>query len=448
MKIRYLWLILLALIVLFFCIPAAKKLTDPQTKGLQTVQTLPTEDLPKPKEQIENIDDLIYAMNYLAFYRIDEKVYFSFSPDYQKSVFNPYTEFQKAYTQADLADVYACQMDDSKWSEQKLIGIQYSISKDIASKAPENKTETALVPSFDWHKANNPITKIPLEENQKKVEISCGNGEQLYFLAMNGYKPKPKKGSEAEKLYQEARSVLLEVIDQKMDTFAQIKAVYDWLTTTVLYDYDTAYSTETYLVKEQAYYLEGVFYNHYAVCDGKSKAYALLLNMLEIPCLRDTGQSENGDHAWNMVELNGKWYISCTTYGQATVTELNRAIPNYATLLAGKDTPYKDVWAYESQNHLDISSQLESKGYPIYQKMSSLSGLDLQVQNINDVQSLLTKVAAQSQREYKLEFEFVGNDEEFEANLIDYIAKEETASLMAVKSEGGAVYQVIYRNEK
>ena len=420
--------------------------STPQDKAILTVSSLPHQALPKPKKVFENLEDFIYAMDYLAFYQINETIFFSFESDYQNSFYNPYTEFQKAYSQADLADVYACQMDDSLWSEKRVIGLKYSISREIATNPPNQSTSSLVVPSFDYGLPTYPIRTLPLEDNHHKKEISCVTGEQLYWLAMNGYKPKPKEGSSAAVLYQKAKVVLFDIIDQNMNQLEQTKAVYDWLTTEIQYDYETAYSSETYLIKEQAYYLEGVFLHQKAVCDGKSKAYALLLNMLEIPCFRDTGKSENGDHAWNMVEIDGKWYISCTTYGQANLTkELNRIIPNYTPFLAGKDIYDQTSWGYESEKHLVISSQLEEAAYPVYQQLSDYqAGIHLQVTSMEDVKELLYKVSQKHLPEYKIEFEYIGIDEQFEPSLLDYMNTQTNTSLLLLNNEGGKVYQVIY----
>lgn len=274
---------------------------------------LPDQDLEKPDGEIGSLEEFAYALDYLAFYGISDKVYVTFTPEYQTEFYNPYQVFQKAYTSADLADVFACQMDDTDWSSQHTVAVKYSISRDMASEAPEVVTDTPVVPSFDYRENKGGNFQIPLLADQEKKAIPCQSGEQLYYLAMNGYRPEPEEGSMAEKLYTETEKVLQSILEDDMTDFQKIKAVYDWLTTRVVYDSDTAYSLDTYLVKKQAYYLEGVFLDRCAVCDGKAKAYALMLNMLEIPCYRDTGTSEDGDHAWNMVQLNGKWYISCTT---------------------------------------------------------------------------------------------------------------------------------------
>ena len=424
-------------------------------------EDLPDGDLPKPKGTVSSLDDLVYILDYMAFYRVGDKIWFDFDEAYAEQFYNPYTEYQKAYLQSDLADVYACQMDDSYYSEFGVIGIKYSMSRDIASEAPENISDAPVVPSFDYGRnapaeenggrqdsggqlyagVENQEAVLPIE-NSSLPEISCENGEQLYYLAMNGYRPLPEAGSIAEELYRKAKEAVFACTDSEMSDFQKIKAVYDWLTTEVVYDSETAYTSETYLVKEQAYYLEGVFFNHCAVCDGKAKACALMLNMLGIPCYRTTGVNEGGDHAWNMVQLEGKWYILCTTYGQADMSEtLGRHVPNYSMLLADAQTPYE--W-YPAQKHPDIEALVESEPYDIFAEMEISDGLSLSVEGMDDLKSLLQQAAECGKEEYKVEFQYAGSEKEgFTEEMIAFLETLENANAAEVRSENGNVFQVM-----
>ena len=57
-----------------------------------------------------------------------------------------------------------------------------------------------------------------------------------------------------------------------------------------------------------------------------------------IPCFRITGKNGDADHAWNVVGLDGKRYLSCTTYGQPAAIAfgetLKLIVPNYSFMLA------------------------------------------------------------------------------------------------------------------
>ena len=49
----------------------------------------------------------------------------------------------------------------------------------------------------------------------------------------------------------------------------------------------------------------GALVNKEAVCEGYAKAYKLLLNAMGIEC----DVVINAEHAWNVVQLEGKWYL-------------------------------------------------------------------------------------------------------------------------------------------
>lgn len=112
------------------------------------------------------------------------------------------------------------------------------------------------------------------------------------------------------------------------DAFAAQKAhaVYDWIMWRVSYDFEATETTDiSRATKIGAYYLEGVLGEGApkAVCDGMSKAYSLLMNMLGIPCVRVAGTAYSGGawggHAWNKVKLPGGWYNVDCTWGDGLV---------------------------------------------------------------------------------------------------------------------------------
>ena len=427
------------------------------------ISDLPDADLKKPDRVIRSRADFVYALDYLAFYRIGEKIFFEIDPVYAEGIAGPYPEFSKACEAADLADVYACQLDDSWYTRFGVAGVQYSMSRDIADEPPETVPDTPVVLPFDI-KEDRPGEEPPSSENDEekadrtdgdpektdrvypadsgRARISCENSEQLYYLVMNGYRPVPVPGSTAEALYEEAQRVLRSRISDEMSDFEKIRAVYDYLTTQVVYDAETAYSAETYLVRKQAYYLEGVFLNHCAVCDGKAKAYALLLNMAGIPCWRTTGVNGEGDHAWNMVRLDGKWYISCTTYGQTDMTEsLGRIVSNHSMLLAGTDLPY--AW-YPAQKHREIEAELSETGYDVFSALEDEDGICRHIADLAALQTLLAEAQGCGREEYTVEFVYTGTDRErFQAEMTGYLETLENANAVEIKSSTLPVYQVI-----
>lgn len=159
--------------------------------------------------------------------------------------------------------------------------------------------------------------------------------DELYLAAQDGVKPIPKAGSSAQAVYEQARSVLRSICTDDMTDVQKAHAIYDWIMWHVTYD-----TPATLITKGgeslSAYYLESVFgdgiaefgglaYNPNAVCDGMSKAYALMCNIEGIPCVRVVGNAGKnidtaGGHAWNKVFVNGAWYFVDCTWGDSHVT--------------------------------------------------------------------------------------------------------------------------------
>lgn len=425
---------ILSFIILFLMLSACD---TKKHRDLTYIDDLKKTDLAKPKLVLESRQDFIYALDYLAYYRVDQEVYFKVNEKYAQNIANIYQEFQSVYLMADLADVYPCNIEEKYYKKERLIGIRYSIAKDIATHKNEIKKEILKIKNYDDKTKNKESFKLPIETKKK---ISCENSEQLYYLAMNGYCPKPIEGSVADVLYQKAKEIIFTKINQNDSDFIKIKKIYDYLTTEILYDKETQKSTDRYLIKEQAYYLEGVFLNHYAVCDGKAKAYALLLNMVGIPCFRTTGTSEKKDHAWNMLKLSNQWYISCSTYGQGGVIKDSSMIsPSYPMMLLAKEDFERYGWEYETDKHKDIIPLLAEKAFPIYQTMKP----SMIVHNLDDLIRMISSVKDEWQVNHKIEFKYIGEEKErFEMSLASYFKKQGKIKVMKVK--GDTIYQLIY----
>lgn len=54
--------------------------------------------------------------------------------------------------------------------------------------------------------------------------------------------------------------------------------------------------------------------NGYSVCDGYASAFKLLCDEAQIPCDVVLGQSNGGNHAWNLIQLDGAWYHVDVTF--------------------------------------------------------------------------------------------------------------------------------------
>ena len=147
--------------------------------------------------------------------------------------------------------------------------------------------------------------------------------EQLFFVVMNGVKPVPTENSVAEKIYNKAKAVLRDIVDDTMTDVEKVIAISDWLSKNVTYDH--------YLLqllangvddgRYNAHYLEGVFNDNRAVCDGFSKAFVLLTRIEGIESIMIEGYANGGGHAWNKVNLPkdnvSHWYVIDNTWNNS-----------------------------------------------------------------------------------------------------------------------------------
>ena len=179
-------------------------------------------------------------------------------------------------------------------------------------------------------------SKLPVDDFTETMDVE--NSNQLMRAVMWGYKPNivGENAVALGQLYNKARSMLIKYVGRSMSDLEKVAVIYDWLVNEVDYDYKAAYESTD--INVYAYYLEGVFnfvsvdsnvgWNARAVCDGKSKAFALLCGMEGIKAIRVIGKAGNdpnpnnwGGHAWNkvLVDVDGdgvrEWFALDCTWG-------------------------------------------------------------------------------------------------------------------------------------
>lgn len=188
--------------------------------------------------------------------------------------------------------------------------VQYNSSN--ASSYQSNRSK-----DFDDFKIDNSIYSY-------KVSTS----DQLFYTLERGVKPILESGSKAEEIYALAKDVLRNIIDDEMTDLEKIRAIHDYLVLNITYDkelLEKTYQNDKDVSKYNGFYLEGVFIDKRAVCEGISKSFAVLCNIEGIPCIQVIGFQTNNPngvgHAWNKVYLDGKWYIVDVTSDGIIVNE-------------------------------------------------------------------------------------------------------------------------------
>ena len=117
-----------------------------------------------------------------------------------------------------------------------------------------------------------------------------------------------------KEIYSAAEEILGEIITDGMTVLEKETAIYTWLTENV--DYDWSHMDIMAETSRDAYGPYGGLVNQSAVCLGYATSFQLLMDMAGIECVTVVGAAfhSTGDHAWNMVKLDGKWYCVDVTW--------------------------------------------------------------------------------------------------------------------------------------
>ena len=145
----------------------------------------------------------------------------------------------------------------------------------------------------------------------------------------------------AEEVYNIAKEILIGICNDQMTDYQKALAIHDYIIENVAYDTDGLENVSSYndqvlktaggidyvdvndLLLGRFHNIEGALIDGLAVCDGYSKAYALLCNMENINCIVVSGLDDKEDnssgHAWNKIyfdfDSNGEkeWFaVDCT----------------------------------------------------------------------------------------------------------------------------------------
>ena len=137
---------------------------------------------------------------------------------------------------------------------------------------------------------------------------TASNDEDCVVCSLTAeYRLSPSEIAQNKQLLTDGAAWACDWVDPQTDTATQVLAVHDWLVRHVAYDQDDSRASHT------AY---GLFANATAVCEGYSQAFMLAMERLGVPCV--IVRSEDMEHQWNMVRIDGTWYHVDVTWDDPT----------------------------------------------------------------------------------------------------------------------------------
>lgn len=123
---------------------------------------------------------------------------------------------------------------------------------------------------------------------------------------------------------QKATNAILKRV-QGTTAYEKVLSLHDVLADNILYDDNAAEKIDKYYLKSNT--ILGVLFFKTAVCEGISKTFKYLLNLLDIKCLIVIGDTDESaqkgyKHAWNIVKIDDASYHVDLTW------DVNRSFPN------------------------------------------------------------------------------------------------------------------------
>lgn len=127
-----------------------------------------------------------------------------------------------------------------------------------------------------------------------------------------------------------------------------VLAYHEYLTSTVAYAY-AAYLQGS-LGGAHEYDMYGALVNHSSVCQGYAETMFYLLKKAGLSCA--IASSQNINHAWNIVKLNGKWYHIDATWDDPVWDMPGRSLHTY--FLVSFDTMNKNTLTNHTKDRTDM----------------------------------------------------------------------------------------------
>lgn len=132
--------------------------------------------------------------------------------------------------------------------------------------------------------------------------------------------------------------------------------VHDYIIDNCEYDYESANSDEVNDNTGNAY---GVLIEGEAVCEGYSRAFQLLCKELGLECVNVLGVSDDENHMWNCVMIDGQWYQIDVTWDDAEGEQ--KEITRYLFFNLNDENMYKDHQISEFYENISDDEYLNLK---------------------------------------------------------------------------------------
>lgn len=194
-------------------------------------------------------------------------------------------------------------------------------------------------------------------------------------------------------VYEAAKEILRNIIDDGMDDYEKVTAIYYWLGLNVTYDTVAAASPDA--GKYRCFTVYGAIMDRIAVCDGYASAFRLMCLIEGIECVECTGITDMSNpntsgHAWNKYRIDGIWYGADSTWaGKSDYVTMRYLFMSEAELLATSH--------YENGKiNGGFSEHCASSQFDFYEYYIIEDGTDLSVDSQEEITRILEYLRSSS----------------------------------------------------
>ena len=375
-------------------------------------------------EEIDSFEELKTFIEYVVFYNVTTPVTVSCNFATYSTIEN---YIQEAYNQLSFRQggVITYSVED-RWYGLKIsvAATDSSRQTDASKTTPKNQTEVYDYVGYEVQGRSSTFDDFYIDSIPDAVTVETSN--QLSYVVERGARPVCVAGSKAETVYLAARNVLRRIISDSYTDYEKVEAIYDYLVLNVQYDSAQIESQLPYdWTYYDAYYLEGVFLNQKAVCDGISKAFTLMCRIEGIPCVQVIGAKyHNGmlvsgsGHAWCKVKINNRWYVVDPTFGNLQISDRNKSVMDHEMFLTDDNSKTDD--GYVADNFTEIVCNT-NYGY-FDRKEVSVGGvtIDFVIDTVQELSYMLEYCIREEEnlRGFSIDFVYQITDPQYRNNFI------------------------------
>lgn len=200
-----------------------------------------------------------------------------------------------------------------------------STAEESSSSEAASSSAADVIPAADTSSENDENTKLiqelsakvdELTDKVKKLEERAAtafptDGHEIYddTAVIEAYKKSDGSSladSKDKYIFEQLTQAVSEIIKDGMSDYEKEKAVYDYIFRNTHFNYRNLNPIDD-LEEDWSHTPYGFFRDHSTICVGYATTFKLFMDALGIEC-QVIHSTKEGEHAWNIVKINGDWY--------------------------------------------------------------------------------------------------------------------------------------------